>query len=112
MSLYGDYIKERLGKEIIEDENGFATYYFVNDSTYIENIYVIPEARKLGIASKYADKIAEITLERGYTRLYGSVVPSASGATESLKVLLSYGFQIESAAQNFIVLVKDLAWAK
>ena len=64
MSHFANYIKERQNKEIIEDESGFATYYFIMPDCYIEDIYVIPEKRKAGIAAKYADKIAKIAQEK------------------------------------------------
>jgi len=107
-SLYGQYIKERLNKDIIETENGFATYYFLNDSCYIENIYVTEDARKSKEATRLADQIAEIAKEKGFKKLCGSVVPSAKGSTESLKVLLAYGFKLDSSVNNFILMVKEL----
>jgi len=107
-SHYGNYIRERLGKDIIEDEYGFATFYFIGDGCYIEDIYVDADHRKGGHASKYADQIAAKAKELGYTKLYGTVVPTAKGSTESLKVLLAYGFRVDSAANNVIALVKVL----
>ncbi len=50
MSLYGEYIKELQGKDILENENGFATYYPFQDGMYIENIYVRPAFRNPGSA--------------------------------------------------------------
>ena len=109
MSLYGSYIKEREDKEIIEDSRGFATYQFLDyDRCYIESIYVQPDFRNTNLASEMADKIAIIAKERGCTKLVGSVSPTANGATASLKVLLAYGFQLESSSNNLIVFVKDL----
>jgi ribosomal protein S18 acetylase RimI-like enzyme len=109
MSTYGNYIKEREGKEIIEDSLGFATYQFLDDNRcYIENIYVIPDHRNSNVASSYADKITEIAKERGCTKLIGSVCPTTSGATASLKVLLAYGFSLDSCLNNIIIFSKDI----
>lgn len=107
-SLYGQYIKERLNKDIIETDKGFATYYFVNDSCYIEDIYIKSEFRKSNEASKLADQISIIAKEKGYKKLCGSVVPSSNNSTESLKVLLAYGFKLDSSVNNFIIMVKEL----
>lgn len=106
MSLYGDYIKERLNKEIVEDERGFATYYYLADGVYIEDLFVAPDHRHENIASDYADRIAKLAKDKGYSKMYGSVVPSAKHSTSSLKVLLAYGFQLESSAINMIVMSK------
>ncbi len=108
MSLFAKYIEELAGKEIIEDELGFATFYQVNDGMYIEDIFVLPYARKSGHASLYADKIAVIAQERGLKKLYGSIKPSNKTSTEAMKTLLAYGFRIDSSAMNAIALVKEL----
>lgn len=108
MSLFGQYISEREGKEIVEDSQGFATYFYVNDGVYIENIFVDKDFRHSGIASKYADQIAKIAKDKGFSKMYGSVRPSANGSTPSLKVLLSYGFSLHSSAVDAIVMVKEI----
>lgn len=108
MSLFGEYIQERENKGIIESETGFATYKFLNDGVYIEDIYVKPEARKSGEATRLADMICDIAKEKGMTKVFGSVSPSAIGSTASLKVLLAYGFRLDSCTNNFIWLVKEL----
>lgn len=108
MSLFRDYILERGGKEIIESEKGFATYYYINDGCYIEEIFVKPEFRKSGEASKLANEISEIAKSKGCSNLYGTVCPSANGSTNSLKVLLAYGFKLDSSINNLIVMKKEL----
>lgn len=108
MSLYADYINERTGKEIVESDKGFATYYFHKDGCYIEDIYVQPDYRKSGEASNMANKIAEIAKSKGINKLYGTVCPSANNSTDSLKVLLAYGFKLDSSISNLIALVKEI----
>lgn len=108
MSLFGDYIKEREDKEIIEDSFGFATYSFLADGIYIIDIYVAPDYRKSNVASKYADKIADIAKSKGLNKLYGSVCPAAKGSDASLKVLQAYGFKLDSLSNGLIVMKKDI----
>lgn len=108
LSLYASYIQERENKFIIESDKGFATYTFVSDGCYIEDIYVTKEHRKSGEAARMADQIAEIAIEKGYLRLYGTVAPRANGATDSIKVLLAYGFRVNGSDANLIYMVKDL----
>lgn len=108
MSLLADYFKEKGLKEIIEDENGFATYMFLPEGVYIEDIYVRPEARKSGHASKYADQIAEIARAKGFSKMFGSVVPSSNGSADSFRVLLAYGFQPNKCTNNLVIFVKDI----
>lgn len=108
MSLFAEYIKERLDKEIMEDHRGFATYCFIDDGCYIEDIFVKKEFRDQDIAKEMLDKISVIAKERNISKLIGTVVPSANGSTDSLSAAFSYGFKLDSSSQNLIVFTKDL----
>ena len=108
MSLFANYRKERLGKDTLESPIGFATFEFADDVVYIEDIYVIPEHRKSGEASRLADRICDIARDRGCKRVMGSVAPQANGATESCKVLLAYGFKIFKSTPDLVYFVKEL----
>jgi len=107
-SLYAQYIEEREGKFIIEHAEGFATYLFLSEHVYIEDIFVTKEARKSGVAAQLADQIAEIAREKGFKKLLGSVDIRANGADTSLKVLQAYGFKLYKSEQNMIYLEKSL----
>lgn len=109
MSLYGDYIKERENKEIIENEYGFATYQFLPEGRcYITDIYIHPDHRCIGAAALLADRIADIAKDKGCKVLLGSVCPQANHSTESLKILLAYGFKLDCAEKNFILFAKEI----
>ncbi len=101
---------ERTNDLIIESDNGFATYRYVNDgrSVYIIDIYSSPDIRRTGTASYFADAICKEAKEKGCTEVLGSVVPSAKGSTLSLQVLLGYGMQLSAASNDFILFRKDL----
>jgi hypothetical protein len=47
------------------------------------------------------DSIEAIAKQRGCTRLLGSVTPSAKNATISVLNLLTYGFKVVSANNDF-----------
>lgn len=109
MSLYAEYIRERLGDHIIEVDQGFATYRYINgNQCYIVDIYIRTESRKMHLAATLADRIVEIAKTCGCTELIGSVVPSAKGSTESLKVLLGYGMKLASCEDNLIIFKKEI----
>lgn len=112
MSLYGDYLHERLGKFTVERDDGFAVFSYVTWSNepavYIEEIYVVPEARQKNVASAMADEIVAMAHEAGIKKMIGSVCPSANGATRSLKVLLGYGFELAAIHNNLIMFLKDI----
>lgn len=109
MSLYSQYIAEKTDKSILETDIGFATYSFPDNKTvYIEDIFVLPEYRKSHAASEMADEIIAKAKSKGCTKAIGSVVPSTSNSTDSLKILLAYGMKLDSSANNFILFSKDL----
>ena len=107
-SLFGQYIKERTNREIIENHIGFATYVIEKDSIYIEDVYVLPEYRKNNVASDFVDQIAQIAKDKGLSKILTSVVPSANGSTISLMVCLKCGFKLDSSTNNFILLLKEI----
>lgn len=109
MSLFADYIKERLNKDIIETDQGFATFYYPDATTvYLEDLYVIPSARRSGLARSLTDQVVQIAKDKGCIRLLGTVTPSANGATESLKAFLAYGMQVDSTTPTYILLSKSI----
>lgn len=108
MSLLAEYSKERLNREAYENERGFVIYEITEDVCYIVDIFVRKECRRHRVASHLADHVERIAKEKGCKTLLGSVVPTANGATDSLKAMLSYGFKLQSSQANFIWLEKDL----
>ena len=108
MSFYANYIKEREGFEMVETDRGFATYRILGEEVYIRDIYVHSDFRQTGEASRIADMIAEIAKLQGCKHMAGTVCPSAKGSTESLKVLLGYGFKLFKSQDDFIIFKKEL----
>lgn len=107
-SHYAHYLYERQNKSIIEDENGFATYYYFNDICYIEELYVKRDARKTGVARGYADTIVADAKAKKAKTLMGSVNLNTNGATDGMKCFLAYGMELQSADKNMIYLTKSL----
>jgi len=108
-SLHAQYLRERTNREILEVEEGFATYEYLPDGiVYIVDIYVVPDKRKTKIASMIADKICEIAARDGMKILQGSVDIRAKGATASLKVLEAYGMKVFKVEDNMIYYSKPI----
>jgi GNAT superfamily N-acetyltransferase len=107
-SLYGQYILEREGKQIIERPEGFATYFYTNDMCYVENVYVAPEFRRTKIGRELLEKAASEAKLRGIKKLLVTVRPSANGSTTSLKAVTACGFTLQSAANDAIFFVKEI----
>ena len=107
-SLYGQFILERENKHIIESDVGFISYTVNGDSIYADNIFVAQGHRHSGAARAMGEELLKIAQELGVHKLLGSVVPSAPGSTYSIMNLIKWGFRLDSSAQNFIVLLKEI----
>jgi hypothetical protein len=110
MSHYAQYLAEKTGDKIIENQSGFATYRYINNgkSVYIVDIYIVPDERRRMKATLFADLIAREAKENGAKEMLGTVVPSMKNSTVSLSVLLAYGFKLASASNDMIVFSKEL----
>lgn len=108
MSMLSEYIKEREGFEVIENDYGFITYKISGEECYIKELYVQEQFRQLNIASKLADEVTKIAHDHLCKYLTGTVCPAANNSTISLKVLLGYGMKLHSSTNNLIIFKKDL----
>lgn len=108
MNYYKEYLAERESKSCFETPHGFAIYQIQGDECYLKDIYVQPEHRKHGYASRIADQISEIAKGRGCRWLVGSVSPPANNSHISLLVLLAYGMKLKRADKDIIYFYKEI----
>jgi ribosomal protein S18 acetylase RimI-like enzyme len=108
LSLYAQYLQERTNRGILEIEDGFATFDYIDNYVYIIDLYVKPEKRNSHVASELADKICEQALKDGKEFLLGSVDANAKGADISHKVLKAYGMVEYKVVEPMIFYVKPL----
>lgn len=108
MSHYADYVKERLGYETIEWEDGFVTYFFSGTACIIHDLYVVPSERRLGVGSLLADHVVEKARERGCKVLGARVYLDSINPTEALKAHLGYGLQLHGTEDGAILLSKAI----
>jgi ribosomal protein S18 acetylase RimI-like enzyme len=106
--MYADYLNELGVRQIIETDVGFITYRVSGNECYIIDIYVAPDKRKVHAASELADYVSEQAKKSGCTYLLGSVDLASKRKTESLKVLLAYGFKLAKCDEHSLFLTKDL----
>lgn len=107
-SLFSLFKKEYANTEVLEVDNGFATFMLKDDMVYLEDIFVRAEHRKSGLATILADNVVSLAKEQGCTVLIGSVNLKSSNPTRSMKVLLSYGMSPSHTAGDMIFFKKDI----
>ncbi len=103
-SLYGDYIKEREGFDLIETDRSFATYKIRDGECFIGHMYVAPEYRKQGLARSLTEKLLAVAKEKECVALVGTVALDVKGATKTLKAALEIGYGVFQARDNVIVI--------
>lgn len=108
MSLYANYIKEREGLSIIENDKGFVTYKISKPVIFIQDLYVAPEFRRTGAATEFGDAVVKIGKENQCSILRGDVCPTATGASEAMLFQLNYGMKISNSNQDIISLWKEI----
>ena len=108
MSHYAEYIKEREGYEIIENDDGFASFCQINNSVYLRDVYVMPEKRMFGVGKSFVSVAEQWGREKGLDYIITTVKPSAKGSTLSLKATLGAGFELVLAETDAIYFRKSL----
>lgn len=112
MSMLAEYTRERTGDKVIEVEEGFATYRYLDDNgdkaVYIVDIFIRPDFRRTRMASVLADGIVEDAKRLGCKRLLGSVSSTAKNATDSIRVLLGYGMEFYRSSDHGIIFKKEI----
>lgn len=108
MSLWAEYVKEREGHEVIEEPWGFLRYHIAPPLLCIDDLYIQPEYRRGERGSELADRVTRIARESKCTHLWAQVWPHTLNATDSLKAVLAYGFQVTGAQNGAIILLKEI----
>lgn len=108
ISLFGQYLKEREGVDLIETEHGFIIYSINKQECYVRDVYIHPEFRKKRSAFELVNLAVFEAKKAGCTILTGTVCPSANGSTESLDFVRAYQMKLHSSINNLIYFTKDI----
>lgn len=106
--LYKSYLLERENAHVVEAPHGFAIYKLAPDHVYLQDIYVAPDYRKLGIGVQLMDKVADIARENNINTMYGSVAPGTPFSTNMMKIMFNLGFTLAQSSNDMIYLKKEL----
>jgi hypothetical protein len=107
-NIYLQYRQERENLQSIEVEGAFATYKFVNDYCYLEDVYAIPELRGSKISYELATMVEAAAKKAGYKKMLGSVDIAAANPEISLKACFTQGYKILKLEGSVIWLSKEI----
>jgi len=102
------YFSEREDFECLVKPEGFAAYKISGEVCYLKDIWVHKDFRKTGLASKMADEIASKAKLSNCRYLTGSVAIGLKSTTDSVKVLLAYGFLVHDVVNGGIIFRKEI----
>lgn len=108
MTLWADYVTERLGWSVLYEDDGFIAYHIVPPNLSIEELYVRPEARETGLARHFADRVILEGRQQGCTKVWTTVRPGYPGAERAMKIALAYGFRMMRNDGDATILMKEI----
>lgn len=107
--LYRDYLLSHEGKHTIEIPNlGFIVYMIVDGVVHVDILYVDPKFRRQGSGTLLMNKILETHKSENLKAVTCVVDTKLNSPTESLKAILSYGFEVVGVNDHEILLYKEL----
>ena len=108
-SNYAKYLEELTSNcHMYEDDKGFFIYEVNEKEFYVKEVYVQKEFRQSGVVKDYDKMAIEMAKEFGCSYIKGSVIPTANGATVSMKMQLALDYELLYCDGNTIYLKKEL----
>ena len=110
VSLYSDYVNERLGETVIEEEWGFISFHVepALGTVILNDIYIRPEDRKKGRGVELVRKVEQAVKAFGCNTMIGYIWPSANGSTLAMRAALANGFSLHGIEGPGIILKRSL----
>lgn len=105
-TLYAQYILEREGFEIIENETSFIVYKLKGEIAFIAHSFTVKEYRMRGSMSHLLDLLKSALNKDEVKVLSATIDLRDRNATSTLQAALRYGFQVK-AAENGILYIED-----
>jgi len=102
------YLAEKEGKETLEiPGEGFVTYKITGEVCHVCILYTKPEVRRR-LVSRDLIKALEMKVEGRCHAFTAVCATKQNNTTDTLKVLLFYGFKVINADAGDILLYKEL----
>lgn len=112
-SLYGKYVEEREGQEIVESEYGFITYTIFalpagGCYLFVHDIYVDKNNRFTGEAKRLVDRVLEIANDSECEFVVATIDPKTKTATEAMKFQIHMQMRITGVLDGMIYMKREL----
>lgn len=92
MSLYGEYVREKYGQTIIESDIGFLVYKVIDNTCFIETLFVSPDHRNTGEARRLFNTCLEQI--KDCINIIARIDTLTNDATTPILVFSTAGFRV------------------
>jgi GNAT superfamily N-acetyltransferase len=105
-TLYAKYIKERQGREILENEDGFIIYEVIGKECFIADMFVVKDVRNLGVG---ADLIKKLILKNTDCEIITATIWLwDKGAKNTLRAAMAVGFELLRTEPGCLIVAKNI----
>jgi len=108
MDKYEQYILEREDALLYEDKVGFFTYRITDDIFQVNDLFILPEFRKLGFGKNYAKLIEEMANFSGCKLIICFSCKDANNWKQSDKYILLNDYKKIKETNTMIYYQKEL----
>lgn len=109
-TLYAQYIKERQGLSILENENGFIIYKLTEQECFIQDMFVQKEYRRAGVGKDLLNRLKDIAC--GCDVILANIWLWDPNCNITLAGALACGFRVNRMNDGFIQIILDLEKGK
>ena len=107
-TLYAKYIKERMGRDIIEVDGGFITYRCANGECFMADMYVEQSKRGGLLFKKLIEQLSDIAKEAGCSIITATIHIADPGCSHNLASALKIGFKVLKAEHGVVLVGKEV----
>lgn len=108
LTKYAAYVKEKIGAELIEWDNAWATYFIGEGYLFICDFWVDPSHRLKDVGTELLATLSLIAKRHDCTSIRSSVMVNSNDCTGAVSSQIKRGFVITGSNNEKIFLVKEL----
>ena len=108
MSLYAEFIQEREGFSILEDDDSFVTYRLQGDECYARDIYISPRIRGDKLSFLLGRQVYEKAKDAGCKHFISSVWVDDPGKYRSVAMLTRFGMKMLKEENGLLYFIKEI----
>lgn len=107
-TIYSEYIKERLGQSILENENGFIKYKTNGEEIFIVDMYVKKELQFKGLGHSLLKSLNALAKTLGCKVITANVHLFDENKEKTLQSAFNTGFKIHSSNDQFLTILREV----